>query len=228
MDESTRESIAAAVCSGSGALVDGGPPLVAGPPAGPGRPAALLAYLAVEGAAPIDRVIDVLWPDADPARGRARLRNVLARLRAAVGDVVERDGERLVLGRGVEVDVRRFDRLVEEAMRAAPAELVDRTGIALDAWVGEPLSAWPYEEWALRERRRLVQRCVTLHVQRADALAASDAVGAALDELEQAISLQPDDAELWERAIGMAEADGRIGRARSLRRLAAEQDIELR
>jgi DNA-binding SARP family transcriptional activator len=195
------------------------------PPAG--RPAALLAYLAAEGAAPVDRVLDVLWPDVDPARARVRLRNVLARLRAAVGDVVERDGGQLVLGRDVEVDARRFDRLADAALRAAPSEVVDRARVALEAWGGEPLSAWPYEEWALRERQRLVHRCVTLHVHRADALVRSGAVAAALDELEQAIALQPEAVELWERAISLAEADERIGRARSLRRRAAGQDVDL-
>jgi DNA-binding SARP family transcriptional activator len=197
------------------------------PPAG--RPAALLALLATEGgAAPVERVLDVLWPDVGADRARGRLRNVLARLRAAVGGVVERDGERLVLAPAVEVDAHRFDRLADDALRAAaPDELVARSELALGAWGGDPLPAWPYDDWALRERQRLVQRCVTLHVRRAEALASAGEVGAALDELEQAVLLQPDARDLWERAVVLAEADERVGRARSLRRRAADLDIEL-
>lgn len=193
----------------------------------PGRPAALLALLAAEGDAPIDRVLDVLWPDAEPARARGRLRNVLARLRAAVGPVVERDGERLVLAAGVEVDARSFDRLVDDALRAPADQLLGRSERALAVWRGEPLPAWPYDDWALRERQRLVQRCVTLHVRRADALASTGAAGPVLDELEHALALQPDAVDLWERAVRLAEADERVGRARSLRRRAAEHDIRL-
>lgn len=192
-----------------------------------GRPAAVLALVAAEGDVPVDRVLDELWPDVEPDRSRPRLRNVLARLRAGVGPVVERDGERLALAAGVDVDARRFDRLVDAALRAPEHLVLARTEAALAAWGGEPLPAWPYEDWALRERARLVQRCVTVHVRRADALVAGGAIEAALDQLEQAVALQPDARDLWERAVGLADADERIGRARALRRRAADHDIEL-
>ena len=193
-----------------------------------GRPAVVLALVATERAVPVERVLEILWPEVDPARSRSRLRNVLARLRAAIGPVVERAGDRLVLADGVDVDAQRFDRLAEQALRAPADQTLARTEEALDAWQGEPLPAWPYEDWALRARHRLVQRCVAVHVRRAEILAAHGAVGAALDELELAVGLQPDAHDLWERAVRLAEADERVGRARALRRRAADHDVELR
>ncbi|MCO8128025.1 hypothetical protein NHL50_12490 [Acidimicrobiia bacterium EGI L10123] len=193
-----------------------------------GRPAAVLALVATEGAVPVERVLEVLWPEVEPTRSRARLRNVLARLRAATGPVIERAGDRLVLAAGVEVDAHRFDRLVDQALRAPADEALAPAAEALAAWQGEPLPAWPYEDWALRERHRLVQRCVAVHVRRAEILTARGAVGAALDELELAVGLQPDARDLWERAVHLAEGDERVGRARALRRRAADHDVELR
>lgn len=193
----------------------------------PGRPATLLALVAAEGGATVDRALDVLWPDDDPTRSRPRLRNVLARLKAAVGPVVSRQGEVLVLDPGVVVDAHRFDALAQRALRADPAELEEAVEQAIAAWTGLPLPAWPYEDWASGERRRLVQRAVAVLVRRADLRAASDDAAAALDDLELAITLDPEAPELWQRAVDVAEADERVGRARALRRRAADRGVDL-
>lgn len=223
-DRATPAPVAAVVCVLGPTVVHRGSQQLV-PPAG--RPEAVLALVATERDVPVERVLDVLWPDVDPVRSRSRLRNVLSRLRAATGVLVERDGDRLVLSPGVEVDAHRFDQLAELALRAPADQVLARTDAALAAWRGEPLPAWPYEDWALRERHRLVQRCVALHVRRAEVHAARGALGAALDELELAVGLQPDARDLWERAVHLAEADERIGRARALRRRAADHDVDL-
>lgn len=185
-----------------------------------GRPATLLGLVAAERSVPVDRALDVLWPDTDPERARARLRNVLARLRAAVGPLVEREGELLVLGRGVVVDAQRFLELSQRALDAGPGDLESLTDDALSLWAGEPLPAWPYEDWAMQARDHLVQRCVSVLERRAEHRAGAGDVDGALDDLERALLLRPDAEELWGRAIAIAEADGRTGRARSLHRRA--------
>jgi DNA-binding SARP family transcriptional activator len=193
----------------------------------PGRPATLLALVATQRSVPIDRVLDLLWPDVDPVRSRPRLRNVLSRLRAEVGPVVERDGELLVLGSDVVVDAHRFEELAEQALQAGPDEVERRIEAALASWTGLPLPAWPYDDWAADERRPLVRRCVALLARRAEVRAAAGAVPAALDDLEHALVIDPDDHELWRRAVELAESDDRAARARSLRRRAAAGGIDL-
>jgi DNA-binding SARP family transcriptional activator len=84
----------------------------------PGRPSALVGWLALTGEAQrVARLIDVLWPDATEASGRARLRQVLYRLRqVAPGLVVRLPGDRLGLGPDVVSDLGSFDRDVDAAM----------------------------------------------------------------------------------------------------------------
>ena len=122
----------------------------------------LLAYLAVEGAQTRERLTALLWPDADPARGRANLRRTLAYVRDAVGrerEVVSSRGGSLALA-GVDTDVG----LVREALegdpdpgqlaRAAAAwrgDLLEGLGVVeeeLDGWLTVQREAW---------RRRLAQ-----------------------------------------------------------------------
>ena len=82
-----------------------------------GRPAALprgqgvqlLGIVALHRRIPVELVIASLWPEADLESGRNRLRTVLNRLRSDSGDLVERDGEVLVLARDVTVDLEQFD-----------------------------------------------------------------------------------------------------------------------
>jgi DNA-binding SARP family transcriptional activator len=50
-------------------------------------------------------LLDLLWPTEDDAVARRRLRNTLNRLRASVGDVIVRKGDRLGLAPDVTVDV---------------------------------------------------------------------------------------------------------------------------
>ena len=52
---------------------------------------ALLAYLAVTGGVHgRDLLVDLLWPDAEPDRGRAALRRTLSTLRSALGGRIGR------------------------------------------------------------------------------------------------------------------------------------------
>ena len=64
----------------------------------------LLAAVAARREVDSDEVLDLLWPGQPDAVARRRLRNTLNRLRASVGEVVVRRGDRLSLAPDVEVD----------------------------------------------------------------------------------------------------------------------------
>ncbi len=70
----------------------------------PGHPTTLVKVLALRSTVTVDGAIDLLWPDADLAVGRTRLRNTLHRLKDRSGSIVVRDGETLRLAAGVAVD----------------------------------------------------------------------------------------------------------------------------
>ncbi len=120
-----------------------------------GHPSTLLAYLALHRTAHVEQVLDVLWPDVTVERARRRLRNVLARLRAAAGDVVVRRDQQLSLADGVEVDAHRFEDLARRALDATGSEQLALIDDALAAWTGSPLPEWPYDDWALRAAEQL-------------------------------------------------------------------------
>lgn len=67
------------------------------------REAALLAWLHLEGPTPRARLAALLWPSGDESRGRTNLRQTLARLRRAAGDVLAEDDGVLALAPGVHV-----------------------------------------------------------------------------------------------------------------------------
>ena len=79
---------------------------------------ALLAYLAVTGGVHgRDLLVDLLWPDSEPDRGRAALRRTLSTLRSALGGRWL-DAGRAAVGLELEddaIDVRRFRALVASA-----------------------------------------------------------------------------------------------------------------
>jgi len=113
----------------------------------------LLALLAVCGPIDRDRVVELIWPDAEPAAARQNLRVTLTRLRRALlvpgapstPGVVRTEGDVLALAGPptVVVDLHRFRALVADSGRqraegdaaASVASLHD----AVDLWRGDPL-----------------------------------------------------------------------------------------
>ncbi len=84
------------------------------------KTAELLMLLALHAGEPVPthRLLEALWPDADPDRGRASLRTALSRLRSALReDPFDRDPRGPVLS-GVWVDSQVFDELAARAHRA--------------------------------------------------------------------------------------------------------------
>lgn len=98
----------------------------------------LLVFLALHGHVHTDHAVEALWPDAPLHRGRAMLRNVLARLRAQCGPIVTREGHTLRLE--ADTDLAELERAA-----ATVLSLMGQT-LAPDAY---------YAEWAEDTRRRL-------------------------------------------------------------------------
>jgi DNA-binding SARP family transcriptional activator len=187
----------------------------ASPP--PGRPATLVKLVALRGVMTLDEAVEVLWEDADEEVGRARLRNVLNRVRAASGEVIVRREDALALGPGVVVDAIRFE---EEAAAALRAPVGARVGLARAARTratGELLPGDRYADWASAPRERLTRRHLTLlDLVADDAIARGD-----LDEagrlLDEAIALDPLEEE---RHVRLGRALLRQGRTAAARRIA--------
>ncbi|HTW99770.1 MAG TPA: BTAD domain-containing putative transcriptional regulator [Acidimicrobiales bacterium] len=194
------------------------------PPAG--RPAAAVRIVAASGARlHAEALIEVLWPGVDLATGRNRLKNLLSRLRTAVGDVLVRDGELVALARGATVDSELFEREATEALAAPPRGTDRAAGLALAAlgrYRGELLPDDRYEPWAAQPRERLRLRQLEL----LDLLAAHaeerGEVDGAIRLLQRAIDTEPYDERRALRLAGLFASQGRVGSARgALRRARA-------
>ncbi|MCY7418559.1 MAG: hypothetical protein LH650_08710 [Chloroflexi bacterium] len=184
----------------------------ASPP--PGRPSTLVKMLALGGTLTVDLVIDELWPDADIEVGRARLRNLLNRIRVACGDLIIRHDSALELASGAIVDAHRFERAASAAL-AAPRDARIGLGRAALAWsAGELLPTDRYADWASIPRERIRRRQLALlDLVAQDAITRGD-----LDEagriLDIAITTDPMEEERYVRLARAFLAQGRSRRAR--------------
>ena len=88
-----------------------------------GNPQRLVGVIVASGGSvTIDQASEALWGDDDVERSRTRLRNVLLRLRRAVGDLVVRTGSGLRLAPGVTCDLFDFRRRAQDALATARAD----------------------------------------------------------------------------------------------------------
>jgi DNA-binding SARP family transcriptional activator len=182
----------------------------------PGHPATLVKLLALRGAMTSEQVIDQLWPDTDVTTGRARLRNLLNRVRGQSGDLVGRSGEVLELLPEVTVDIGRFEQLVEAALAGGEHERPGLARVAMAAYGGELLPGDAYEDWAAGPRERLRRRYLSLvDIVAADALGRGD-LDEAMRLLDMAIEHEPLEESRYARAAAALLAGGRRAAAREM------------
>lgn len=188
-----------------------------------GRPAELVAHLALSGR-PVaaDQVIEDLWPDAAPGRGRQRLRTVRARLRRDAGDLVERVGDQLRLHPDVATDVAEFRRLASEAHGSGDG--VRAAGSALTYYRGDAAPALS-PTWILPMRRQLRDLALSLHDLVAARAEEAGRIEDALRALAVAIELEPTDEH---RSLVAARLQAQRGRPHAARDLLARCRVELR
>lgn len=181
----------------------------------PGNPATLVKLLAVRGTLAAEQVIDELWPDADLATGRSRLRNLLNRVRTQSGDLVVRDAEALSIAPHAEIDLVRFEQLAADATSGAP-DVGGLARLALNTYGGDLLPQDAYVDWLTPHRERVRRRYIALLDLAAAAAAAAEEWDEELRLLDAAIEAEPYGAGRYERAIEVLASQGRLAGARTL------------
>lgn len=197
--------------------------------AGQGRQLVKL-LAAVGGRVPSDQVIDALWPEADPESGRNRLRTVLNRLKADVGELVSREGELLALRPEVRVDLAAFEAEARRALALGTSEPTLSVALARSAitkYRGDLLPEDPYEEWAVRPRERVRRTMLQLLDLCADAAASTGDLDEMRRVVEMTIDLAPYDDERYLRAASLLLEQGRRGAALTVVRRARSSLAEL-
>jgi DNA-binding SARP family transcriptional activator len=198
-----------------------------------GAAAQALKVLAVYRAVHVETIIEILWPDGGSDRGRVRLRNVLTRVRHAVGPVLTRDGDVLTLDPSVEVDAVLFEADARTALRTpldAPQLLVVGSA-ALERYAGPLLPFDRYADWTGEPRERLRRRYLEVLDRMAAAHARSGGAEQAIALLLTAIDEEPEAEDRYLAAARLLLAVGRRGRAllllRRLRDSAARWQLPL-
>ena len=169
---------------------------------GPPKQCALLAILLLNagGVVSTDRLIELVWADSPPRTAAHSIQIYVSGLRKALEAagaeqaIVTRPPGYLLNADPDSIDALRFQRLVVEGTREAAAEPEQGAAVlerALDLWMGEPLSDFPYEDFAREPVRRLYE----LRLNAVEELAAAElALGRdrdALSRIEAAIRNDP-------------------------------------
>lgn len=120
---------------------------------GPGKPFALLVYLALAPGRRVSRtaLIDLLWSDTDEERARNVLRQAIFQLRRVLGEDALVGTEELTLGHVIETD---RDRFLEALNRNDLPRAIELYGGAFLPSFGVP-GGVGFEHWADLERDRL-------------------------------------------------------------------------
>jgi DNA-binding SARP family transcriptional activator len=211
---------------GSFALSVGGRPVSLG-----GRQAGqLLKLVAVRGRVPAEQAIETLWPEVAPAAGRNRLRTVLGRVRESAPDVIGREGDLLVLGPDVRLDLEQFRLQARQALAIGLADSRAAAAVASCAiarYRGELLPHDLYEDWADAPRQDaqrtmldLLDLCAAAALERGD-----------LDEarrmVQRSVELAPYEEDRYLRIASILQEQGRRGAALSVLRRARETLTQL-
>ncbi len=132
----------------------------------PGNPQRLVGVVAAYGgSATLDQIAEAVWPGDPVEASRARLRNVLMRLRRVGGEILVRSGSGVRFAPGVRCDFQEFERRAKDATATARAdpELAGRLATeALALADGTAFADFEYEEWVIQARRSMEQQLIGL------------------------------------------------------------------
>ncbi|WP_045234994.1 BTAD domain-containing putative transcriptional regulator [Deinococcus pimensis] len=177
-----------------------GPPLLSGPLGQEGRPerklAALLAYLALEGATSRSRLAGLLWPDSPEPTARNNLSQLLRKLRLLVGTDLIVGADLLDLTEEVTVDLTTAR---EHVARGRTADLLALSG---DFLAGLRYDDLPdLDDWINAERERLTEwRGLALRAE-IDRLERSGEYSRALPHARALLDLDPISEDAWRRLM---------------------------
>ncbi|MGZ6644073.1 MAG: BTAD domain-containing putative transcriptional regulator [Solirubrobacteraceae bacterium] len=200
------------------------------------RQRALLAILLlhVGEAVSTDRLIDELWGDESPEAGSAALRVRISQLRRALGPagellVTRPPGYALALT-PEQLDLRRFERLVEAGERALgredPAGAAESLREALALWRGPPLADFSYAPFARAAIVRLEELRLAAIELRIEAQLALGEHARLAGELRALVVEHPLRERLWGQLMLALYRDGRQAEALETYRAARRRLIE--
>lgn len=185
-----------------------------------GKPGELVRMLAPhEHGLPLEVVLEAFFPEAPASAARQRMRQVLTRLRAAVGEVVLRDGEQLRLAPAW-VDVREFLAAADRVRGKQGPKAVQLAYAALALHDGPLLPTDPYAEWSVDVRDQVQYRYLTLLDLIANDAGRRGSHQEALAALDAAVSEDPDDVRRYSKIADQLLALGRNATADYLARRA--------
>src|SRR5581483_770574 len=148
-----------------------------------------------------DALIDELWGEHAPPSAPHTLQAYISRLRTTLrrsgvdGVLVTRPGGYLLRVGFDELDLHRFDRLVDEGRRALAAgsfdRAADRLHVALQLWRGSPLADLAFEPFARVDAERLEERRLGVLEDRLEAELAGGAHARLVPELEGLVAQHP-------------------------------------
>ena len=191
----------------------------------PGSPAQrlVLAALLLADGRPVstDRLTEIVWGTAPPARHRNLLATYASRLRRVLGvgldgPHISRSSDGYVLLGGERVDVLLFQKLVAEA-QAAVVEGGDALAVALldealGLWRGAPLAGLP-GEWAAQRAGQLEEHRRDAQALRIEALLRLGKTSAVVGELRDLVVLHPLDETFARQLIAALDGSGRSAEA---------------
>jgi len=115
---------------------------------------------------PLDRIIEALWPDAGPGKGKMAFHTALYRMRHALRAperaskfVIAEAGEYRLDAECFSIDVEYFDRCIREARAASGDGAARWYKQAVSLYAGEYLDNL-YYDWCMPERDRLREACL--------------------------------------------------------------------
>jgi DNA-binding SARP family transcriptional activator len=170
---------------------------------GGGRRRSLLALLALHPNEVLsaERLIDELWGETPPPTAAKGLQVQISQLRKdlardGAGEALQTRSNGYVLQLGAnQVDIRRFERMLDEGGRALdagePVRAAERLAEALAMWRGPPLSDFTYESFAQREIARLEELRLVAVEQRIEADLALGRHSRVVAELEGHVAEHP-------------------------------------
>ena len=181
----------------------------------------------------LDRLMDALWGENQPAAGLMALRVRVSQLRKALGPGGERlvtraTGYALVVEPG-ELDLQLFERALDRAAAALaddPAAAVEHANTALSLWRGTPLADIAYSSYAQAAIARLQElRALALEL-RVEAELALGRHNRVVGELQQLVAEHPLRERLWGQLMLALYRDGRQADALAAYRAARERLVE--
>ena len=165
-----------------------------------GKPRALLAFLLLHADAPVsaERLATALWGEEAPAGAARTVQVYVSRLRRALGDhellATSRAGYQLRVRPG-ELDLERFERLVEDGRRALARARSEQAGgllrKALGLWRGPPLADLAFEPFAEAEIARLEEQRLGAVEARIEADLAAGRHAELMPELQRLVAEHP-------------------------------------